>query len=82
MNNMNKSPKEQHVKERICEWVSKIVANMTGGDDLPLRLWNVLKDDAEVKSIQDYANTLSITRLVLYDHGQFRWYSKALGCHA
>lgn len=66
---MNKSPKEQHVEERISERVLRIVTDMTGGDDLPLRLWNVLKDDAEVKCIQNYANTVSITRLGFNDHG-------------
>jgi len=69
MNNMNKSPKEQHVEERISERVSRIVTDMTDGDDLPLKIWNVLKNDAEVKAIQDYANTVSITRLGLNDHG-------------
>lgn len=69
MNNMNKSPKEHHVEERISERVSRIVDTMTEGDDLPLKLWNILRDDAEVKAIQNYANTVSITRLWLNDHG-------------
>jgi len=69
MNNMNKSPKEHHVEERISERVSRIVDTMTEGDDLPLKLWNILRDDTEVKTIQNYANTVSITRLWLNDHG-------------
>ncbi len=66
---MNMSPKEQHVEEQISELVSRIVADMTAGDDLPLRLWNILQEDAEVKSIQIYANTVAITRLGYNDHG-------------
>jgi len=66
---MNKSPKEQHVEAQISELVSRIVANMTAGDDLPLRLWYILQEDAEVKSIQIYANTVAITRLGFNDHG-------------
>jgi hypothetical protein len=65
----SKSPKEIHVEEKIADYVTRIVENQTGGDDLPLRLWNHLKDDAEINAIQEYANKVSIVRLGLNDHG-------------
>lgn len=64
-----KSPKEIHVEEKINELVCKMVESQTSGDDLPLRLWNLLRDDREIQAIQDYANTVSIVRLGLNDHG-------------
>lgn len=66
---MKKSPKEQYVEKQIRDLVTRMVSETTGDDDLPLRLWNLILDDADMKAIQDYANTVSITRLGLNDHG-------------
>ena len=65
----SKSPKEIQVEEKITHWVTKIVAGQTSGDDLPIRLWNHLRNNQEVAAIQDYANMVSIRRLGLNDHG-------------
>lgn len=65
----SKSPKELHVEEKISGIVQNIVSNQTDGDDLPSRLWEIMQNDAEIKAIHDYANTVSITRLGLNDHG-------------
>lgn len=64
-----KSPKEIHVEEKISRVVEGVVANLSDNDDLPLRLWTLLRNDAEIKAIQDYANTVSIGRIGLNDHG-------------
>lgn len=64
-----KSPKELHVEEKISRIVESIVHDHTANDDLPLRLWNIILADTEIKAIHDYANTVSITRLGLNDHG-------------
>jgi len=64
-----KSPKEQHVEEKITDLVRKICSQLPDGDKLPQRLWNRLQSDAEIQAIQDYANIVSITRLGLNDHG-------------
>ena len=45
------------------------MAGQTSGDDLPIRLWNHLRNNQEVAAIQDYANMVSIRRLGLNDHG-------------
>ena len=65
----SKSPKEILVEEKITDLVTKIVKEQTSGDDLPLRLWNNLRNDQEIGAIQDYANMVSIVRLGLNDHG-------------
>jgi len=64
-----KSQKEQVEEGRIMALVDDIVARQTDGDDLPRRVAHYMLDCAEVKSIQDYANTVSISRLGLNDHG-------------
>ncbi len=65
----SKSPKEIQVEEKITDLVTKIVKEQTSGDDLPIRLWNNLRNDQEIGAIQDYANMVSIVRLGLNDHG-------------
>jgi len=69
MNIEDKSPKEQHVETQIDELVNHIVHHQTDGDDLPLRIWQLLKQDEEINAIQTYANVVSITRLGFNDHG-------------
>jgi len=64
-----RSPKEQHVERKILALVDDIVGRFTDGDDLPRRLADMLLGSVEVKAIQDYANTVSISRLGLNDHG-------------
>lgn len=66
---MNKSPKEISVEQTILEMVDEIVEQYTDGDELPRKLIDILLNDPEVQAIQDYANTVSITRLGLNDHG-------------
>lgn len=65
----SKSPKEIHVEEKISRIVRSIVDTHTDGDDLPLRLWNIMQHDEGIKAIHDYANTVSISRIGLNDHG-------------
>ena len=65
----SKSPKEIQVEEKITEFVTKIVDGQTSGDDLPMRLWNSLRNNQEIAAIQNYANMVSIGRLRLNEHG-------------
>ncbi len=65
----SKSPKEHTVEHKILSLVEKMVSSYTDGDDLPSRLAKVLLNDNEIKYIHDYANTVSIVRLGLNDHG-------------
>lgn len=64
-----KSPKEEIVESKIIKTVDEIVSKHIGGDTLPRQLIDLLLSNAELKSIQDYANTVSITRIGLNDHG-------------
>lgn len=64
-----KSPKEQHVEEKISELINKIHNNLAEGDDLPLRLWTTIQSNLEIQAIQDYSNMVSISRIGLNDHG-------------
>ena len=64
-----KSIKEIATENRILELLNEIVEKDPLKDDLPLRLFQVLISNAEVKAIQDYANTVSIVRIGLNDHG-------------
>ena len=52
----SKSPKEIQVEETITDLVTKIVKEQTSGDDLPIRLWNHLRNHQEIAAIQEYAN--------------------------
>ena len=64
-----KSPKEEIVEAKILKTVDEIVSKHIQGDTLPRQLIDMLLSNAELKSIQDYANTVSITRIGLNDHG-------------
>lgn len=64
-----KSPKEIHVEEKISGIIRNLVSDQTDNDDLPQRLWDTMKSDAEIKAIHDYANTVSISTIGLNDHG-------------
>jgi len=64
-----KSPKEQIIESKITTLVNDLTARFTDGDDLPRRLLEILLEHAEIKAVQDYANTVSISRLGLNDHG-------------
>ncbi len=65
----SKSPKEQTEESKILALVDSMVNRFTEGDSLPLNLAKLLLSHAEIKAIQDYANTVSISRLGLNDHG-------------
>lgn len=64
----NKSIKEEALEGKITKLLAEMVANYTL-DPLPLNIVQTLLADAEVKAIHDYANTVSITRVGLNDHG-------------
>lgn len=64
-----KSHKELSVETKISNLVEKIINTQTNNDNLPLKMWNILKENAELKAIQDYANSVSISRIGLNDHG-------------
>lgn len=49
--------------------ISNLISALADNDELPLRLWNVLQNDVEIKAIHDYANVVAITRLGFNDHG-------------
>lgn len=65
----NKSQKEIILEEKIQKLVADIVEHSDIDDDLPVRVMKLLLENEEIKAIQDYANTVSITRLGLNDHG-------------
>lgn len=65
----SKSPKEIHVEEKITSIITSIVGKQIDNDEMPIRLWNIIQNDAEIKAIHDYANNVSISRLGLNDHG-------------
>lgn len=65
----NKSQKEIILDDKITKLVADIVERSDNEDDLPIRVMKELLENEEIKAIQDYANTVSITRLGLNDHG-------------
>lgn len=65
----SKSIKEESLEKKIVALLTEIVEASSSKDTLPLDIVKLLLEDAEVKAIQDYANTVSITRLGLNDHG-------------
>lgn len=67
--NTVKSIKEESLEKKIITLLTEIVETSPSKDTLPLDIVKLLLEDAEVKAIQDYANTVSITRLGLNDHG-------------
>jgi len=64
-----KSQKELLIESKLRAVVDDIVRDSTDGDDLPRRLLERLLANAEIQAVQDYANTVSISRLGLNDHG-------------
>lgn len=67
--NTVKSIKEESLEKKIITLLTEIVETSPSKDTLPLNTVRTLLEDAEIKAIQDYANTVSITRLGLNDHG-------------
>lgn len=65
----NKSQKEVTLDGKLQKLVDGIVERLGSADDLPQRVITELLEDEGIKAIQDYANTVSITRLGLNDHG-------------
>ncbi len=65
----NKSQKEIILEEKIQKLVADIVEHSDIDNDLPVRVMKLLLENEEIKAIQDYANTVSISRLGLNDHG-------------
>lgn len=65
----NKSQKEVTLDGKLQKLVDGIVERLGSADDLPQRVITELLKDEGIKTIQDYANTVSITRLGLNDHG-------------
>ena len=64
-----KSQKELAVEEKVLTLTGEMTESILKGDDLPKRLIRLLLADNELKSIHDYANTVSISRIGLNDHG-------------
>ena len=56
----SKSPKEIQVEEKITDLVTKIVDGQTSGDDLPMRLWNSLRNNQEIVAIQSLYKIMPI----------------------
>jgi len=63
------SQKEILLNDILRQRVSEITDNCCPEDRLPERILEELISDNEVKSIQDYANNVSISRIGLNDHG-------------
>ena len=63
-----KSIKEESLERKIIQLLTEIVENFSQ-DSLPLDIVKTILSDEEIKAIHDYANTVSITRLGLNDHG-------------
>mgnify|MGYP003293940008 CR=1 FL=1 len=64
---MSISPKELALNQKLHNLVEG--GNMPEVTGLPAKLLSLLIENSEIKAIQDYANTVSITRLGLNDHG-------------
>ena len=64
-----KSPKEISVDEKLITLTNEIISLTQEKDFLPLKVLNLLINDAEIQEVQDYANTVSIKRLGFNDHG-------------
>ncbi|MBQ9889764.1 MAG: hypothetical protein IJM41_11070 [Bacteroidales bacterium] len=63
---MNISPKELALNQKLHNLLEGNLPEVT---DLPAKLLSLLIENDEIKAIQDYANTVSITRLGFNDHG-------------
>lgn len=66
--NTIKSIKEESLEKKIMQLLTEIVERFSQ-DSLPLDIVKTMLEDEEIKAIHDYANTVSITRLGLNDHG-------------
>ena len=64
-----KSPREISVDEKLITLTNEIISLTQEKDFLPLKVLNLLINDAEIQEVQDYANTVSIKRLGFNDHG-------------
>ena len=64
-----RSQKELFVDQKLVEMITKLTQRTPDDDDTPNRVIRDLIDDAELLSIQDYANRVSINRLGFNDHG-------------
>lgn len=64
-----KSQKEIVLDNILRQRVKEVTDSFTPEDDLPVKLLEELLTNQEVKTLQDYANTVSITRLGFNDHG-------------
>ena len=64
-----KSPKEQQVEVKLRKQVEDLASRNPEGGDLPVRLLGILLKHPEITALQNYANTVSITRIGLNDHG-------------
>ena len=49
----SKSQKEIQVEEKITDLDTKIVDGQTAGDNLPIRLWNNLRNNQEIVAMQE-----------------------------
>jgi len=64
-----KSQKEQIVEEKLIKLVNEMVARYSDRDELPRAIITYMLASDEIKSLQDYANIVSISRLGFNDHG-------------
>ena len=64
-----KSPKEQQVEAKLSKQVEDLASQCAADGDLPVRLLDVLLAHPEITALQNYANTVSISRIGLNDHG-------------
>lgn len=63
-----KSVKEESLEKKIMQLITEIVKDFSL-DSIPLDIVKEMLANEEIKAIHDYANTVSITRLGLNDHG-------------
>lgn len=64
-----KSPKEQQVEAKLRKQVEDLASQCAADGDLPVRLLDILLEHPEITALQNYANTVSISRIGLNDHG-------------
>ena len=64
-----KSPKELSVDKKITSAIEELIQLTPEKDPLPLKVAEALMSDAEIESIQNYGNSVSIMRLGYNDHG-------------
>jgi metal-dependent HD superfamily phosphatase/phosphodiesterase len=64
-----KSPKELSVDKKITSAIEELIQLTPEKDPLPLKVAEALMSDAEIESVQNYGNSVSIMRLGYNDHG-------------